>query len=110
MCEYAPNFRSSVLGCEVFLPVDLERAYGMTGGQIFHGDLMPGQVLWGRRCPASTGTAPGAGVYLCGAGRIPAATSAARPGTTPPGRAQELPHARTTRDTGGRNGAGDRRA
>ena len=32
----APNFRALVLAREVFVPVDIERVYGMTGGQIFH--------------------------------------------------------------------------
>ena len=81
MCEYAPNFRRSVLGCEVFLPVDLERAYGMTGGQIFHGDLMPGQVLWGRPLPGIDGHGtPVPGLYLCGAGTHPGGDVSGAPG------------------------------
>lgn len=81
MTEYAPNFRASVLGCEVFLPSDLERVYGMTGGQIFHGDLMPGQVLWGRPLPGISGHGtPVPGLYLCGAGTHPGGDVSGAPG------------------------------
>jgi phytoene dehydrogenase-like protein len=81
MTEYAPNFRDSVLACEVYLPVDLEREYGLTGGQIFHADLMPPQVLWGRPLPGLTGhNAPVPGLYLCGAGTHPGGDVNGAPG------------------------------
>jgi len=81
MSEYAPNFRDSVLACEVFLPADLEREYGLTGGQIFHGDLMPGQVLWGRPLPGMNGHGvPVPGLYLCGAGTHPGGDVSGAPG------------------------------
>jgi phytoene dehydrogenase-like protein len=81
MTEYAPNFRGSVLGCELYLPTDLEREFGMTGGQIFHGDLMPGQVLWGRPLPGISGhNTPVAGLYLCGAGTHPGGDVSGAPG------------------------------
>jgi len=79
--EYAPNFRASVLARQVWLPVDIERRYGMTGGQIFHGDLMPDQVLWGRPFIGSGGhRAPVKGVYLCGAGTHPGGDVNGAPG------------------------------
>jgi phytoene dehydrogenase-like protein len=81
MSEYAPNFRRSVLASEVFLPADLERAYGLTGGQIFHGELAPGQVLWGRPLPGISGhNTPVAGLYLCGAGTHPGGDVSGAPG------------------------------
>jgi phytoene dehydrogenase-like protein len=81
MTEYAPNFRRSVLACEVFLPSDLEREYGLTGGQIFHGELSPGQVLWGRPLPGVSGHgAPVPGLYLCGAGTHPGGDVSGAPG------------------------------
>ena len=79
--EYAPNFRSIVLARETYLPIDLERVYGLTGGQIFHADLMPGQVLWGRPVPGFTGhgdVVPG--LYLCGAGSHPGGDVHGAPG------------------------------
>ena len=79
--EYAPNFRGSVLARQVWLPQDIERRYGMTGGQIFHGDLMPDQVLWGRPFVGLGGHhTPIAGVYLCGAGSHPGGDVNGAPG------------------------------
>jgi phytoene dehydrogenase-like protein len=79
--EYAPNFRSSVLARQVWLPVDIERRYGMTGGQIFHGDLMPDQVLWGRPFVGAGGHRTVVkGVYLCGAGSHPGGDVNGAPG------------------------------
>ena len=81
MSEYAPNFRHAVLACEVFLPADLEREYGMTGGQIFHGELAPGQVLWGRPLPGVSGhNTPVPGLYVCGAGTHPGGDVSGAPG------------------------------
>src|SRR5947207_2714844 len=36
---HAPNFRQSVLGRQIFSPLDLERTFGLVGGDIFHGAL-----------------------------------------------------------------------
>ena len=79
--EYAANFPASVLARQVWLPVDIERRYGMTGGQIFHGDLMPDQVLWGRPFVGAGGhRTPVRGVYLCGAGTHPGGDVNGAPG------------------------------
>jgi phytoene dehydrogenase-like protein len=81
LTEYAPNFRSIVLARETYLPVDLERVYGLTGGQIFHTELRPGQVLWGRPVAGFTGhgdVVPG--LYLCGAGTHPGGDVHGAPG------------------------------
>jgi phytoene dehydrogenase-like protein len=81
LTEIAPNFRSSVLAREVYLPVDIERVYGITGGQIFHGDLMPDQVLWNRPLPGYSGHGDIiAGLYLCGAGTHPGGDVCGAPG------------------------------
>lgn len=81
LTEYAPNFRAAVLAREVYLPVDLEREYGLTGGQIFHGDLMPGQVLWDRPVAGYTGQGDALpGLYLCGAGAHPGGDVHGAPG------------------------------
>lgn len=81
MTELAPNFRAAVLAREVVLPVDIERVYGITGGQIFHGDLMPEQVLWNRPLPGYSGHGDiVAGLYLCGAGTHPGGDVCGAPG------------------------------
>ena len=37
--EYAPGFKSSIVGKEVLSPPDLEATFGLTGGNIFHGSM-----------------------------------------------------------------------
>lgn len=70
--HYAPNFGSSILGRQVLTPLDLERKFGLTGGDIFHGALQLDQ-LWSAR--PSVGYAnhrtPVKGLYLCGSGVHP---------------------------------------
>ncbi len=81
LTDYAPNFRDSVIAREVYLPLDLERTYGITGGQIFHTELMPDQVLWGRPFPGASGHGdPVPGLYLCGAGTHPGGDVHGAPG------------------------------
>jgi phytoene dehydrogenase-like protein len=81
LTEYAPNFRGSVLAREIYVPADLERVYGITGGQIFHTELMPDQVLWGRPAPGITGQGDVVrGLYLSGAGAHPGGDVHGAPG------------------------------
>ncbi len=81
LTELAPNFRASVLAREIFVPADIERVYGITGGQIFHSELMPDQVLWNRPIPGYTGhNDMVAGLYLCGAGTHPGGDVNGAPG------------------------------
>lgn len=81
LTEYAPNFRSIVLASETYLPVDLERVYGLTGGQIFHTELVPAQALWGRPVAGFTGHGDALpGLYLCGAGSHPGGDVHGAPG------------------------------
>jgi phytoene dehydrogenase-like protein len=70
--RYAPNVPSSVLHRQVLTPRDLEERFGLTGGHIFHGDLLP-PTLFADRNPAKL---PGGrtgirGLYLCGSGTHP---------------------------------------
>lgn len=70
--EVAPGFSDSVIHREILAPPDLERIFGITGGNIFHGAMTPDR-LWSRRpIPAAGGyrtVVPG--LYLCGAGTHP---------------------------------------
>ena len=43
--EYAPNFRRAVLARQVLTPLDLERTFGLTGGNIFQGAMTPSQLF-----------------------------------------------------------------
>jgi phytoene dehydrogenase-like protein len=65
--EYAPNFRSLILHKQVLTPLDLERRFGLTGGNIFHGELSADQLFANRPGYAT----PVDGLYLCGSGTHP---------------------------------------
>src|SRR6478609_7131246 len=44
----APGFRASILGRQILSPLDLERTFGLTGGDIFHGAMSLDQIFWAR--------------------------------------------------------------
>jgi phytoene dehydrogenase-like protein len=79
--SHAPGFRSSVLGHSALSPADLEREFGLTGGDIFHGALSLDQ-LWSARplLGHADYRAPLKGVYLCGAGAHPGGGVTGAPG------------------------------
>ena len=72
IAEYAPNIHSVVDQVQVLSPLDLERRFGLTGGNIFHGEMSLDQMFvmrplagWARyRTPVR-------GLYLCGSGTHP---------------------------------------
>jgi phytoene dehydrogenase-like protein len=70
--RFAPNFRASVLGRRVLSPLDLERDFGLVGGDIFHGKLTLNQ-LFSARPVLGYGNyrMPLKGLYLCGSGAHP---------------------------------------
>jgi phytoene dehydrogenase-like protein len=70
--ELAPGFRGSVLGRRALTPLDLEREFGLIGGDIFHGALSLDQ-LFSARPVLGHGNyrMPVAGLYLCGSGAHP---------------------------------------
>jgi phytoene dehydrogenase-like protein len=79
--EYAPGFAASVQTAHVLTPLDLERTYGLTEGNIFHGDLHVGQLFSMRPTPAwSRYRTPVRGLYLCGAGAHPGGGVTGAPG------------------------------
>ena len=74
LAQYAPNLPELILTHQIITPRDLEEKYGLTGGQIFHGDLALDQFFtmrplldWARyRTPIEN-------LYLCGSGTHPGA-------------------------------------
>ena len=78
---YAPNFRRSVLGYKALSPLDLEREFGLVGGDIFHGSLGLDQ-LFSARPLLGQGNYRGAlpGLYLCGSGTHPGGGVTGLPG------------------------------
>ncbi len=68
----APNFRASVLGRRALSPLDLEREFGLTGGDIFHGRLTLDQLFAARPVLGHADyRMPVRGLYLCGSGAHP---------------------------------------
>jgi phytoene dehydrogenase-like protein len=81
IAEYAPNVPNAILVRQVLTPLDLERTYGLTEGNIFHGDLTLEQLFFMRPVPGwSQYRTPIAGLYLCGAGAHPGGGVTGAPG------------------------------
>ncbi|RZA35711.1 MAG: NAD(P)/FAD-dependent oxidoreductase [Lysobacteraceae bacterium] len=79
--KYAPGFKDSVLGRQVLTPMDLERTFGLIGGDIFHGALSLNQLFSARPMVGQAdyrGAVPG--LYLCGAGTHPGGGVTGAPG------------------------------
>ncbi len=81
IAEYAPNVPGAILTRQVLTPLDLERTYGLTEGNIFHGDLNLEQLFFMRPVPGwSQYRTPVEGLYLCGAGAHPGGGVTGAPG------------------------------
>jgi phytoene dehydrogenase-like protein len=79
--EFVPNFRSSLLGYAALTPLDLEREFGLVGGDIFHGAMGLDQ-LFSARPMLGHGDyrGPVKGLYLCGSGTHPGGGVSGAPG------------------------------
>jgi phytoene dehydrogenase-like protein len=81
IAEYAPNVPGAIIARQVLTPLDLERTYGLTEGNIFHGDLRLEQLFFMRPIPGwSQYRTPIPGLYLCGAGTHPGGGVTGAPG------------------------------
>jgi phytoene dehydrogenase-like protein len=81
IAEYAPNVPNAILVRQVLTPLDLERTYGLTEGNIFHGDLRLEQLFFMRPVAGwSQYRTPVDGLYLCGAGTHPGGGVTGAPG------------------------------
>ncbi|XP_025095771.1 pyridine nucleotide-disulfide oxidoreductase domain-containing protein 2-like isoform X2 [Pomacea canaliculata] len=70
--NYAPGFKASIIGCDILTPPDLERIFGLTGGNIFHGTMSLDQLYFSRPIPSlGNYRGPIVGLYLCGSGSHP---------------------------------------
>jgi phytoene dehydrogenase-like protein len=79
--RYAPNFKAAVLGRQVLSPLDLERTFGLTGGDIFHGALTLDQLYSARPVLGHADyRTPIRGLYLCGSGTHPGGGVTGLPG------------------------------
>lgn len=81
IAAFAPNVAEAVVARQVLTPLDLERTYGLTEGNIFHGDVRPDQLFHMRPVPGWARYAtPVRGLYLCGAGAHPGGGVTGAPG------------------------------
>jgi phytoene dehydrogenase-like protein len=79
--EYAPNFKASVLGRQINSPLDLERTFGLIGGDIFHGALSLDQMFSARPTLGHGNyRGPLPGLYMCGSGTHPGGGVTGAPG------------------------------
>ena len=79
--RYAPDVRNRIIDSELLTPVDIERAFGMTGGHWHHAELTLDQFLFVRPVSGAAQYAmPLDGLYLCGAGTHPGGGVSGAPG------------------------------
>jgi len=79
--EYAPGFRSLIDDKQVLTPLDLERRFGLTGGNIFHGEMSLDQMFVMRPVAGCARyQTPIRGLYLCGSGTHPGGGVMGAPG------------------------------
>ncbi|MFQ5689510.1 MAG: phytoene desaturase family protein [Gemmatimonadota bacterium] len=72
LAEYAPNLKDSILHRQVLSPWDMQEEFGLTGGNIFHGELSLHQLFFLRPAPAwADYRTPIRGFYQCGSGTHP---------------------------------------
>jgi phytoene dehydrogenase-like protein len=79
--SHAPGFAKSVIARQIHSPLDLERRFGLIGGDIFHGKMGSDQLFSARpMIGASNYRMPLPGLYLCGSGAHPGGGVTGAPG------------------------------
>lgn len=79
--RHAPNFKAAVLGRQIMSPLDLERTFGLIGGDIFHGALTLDQMFSARPMLGHGNyRGPLEGLYMCGSGTHPGGGVTGAPG------------------------------
>jgi len=76
LARYAPNIPNAIERRQVLAPPDLEARFGLVGGHIFHGELLPGQIYEERFATRT----PVRDLYLCGSGAHPGGCVSGFPG------------------------------
>jgi phytoene dehydrogenase-like protein len=79
--DYAPGFARSVIARQINSPLDLERTFGLIGGDIFHGHLSLDQLFSARPMLGHADyRSPVKGLYMCGSGTHPGGGVTGAPG------------------------------
>jgi len=97
--QFVPAVGRSRIASRLYTPLDLENVFGITEGNIFHGDLRPDQLFFMRPLPGYARYAsPIPALYLCGAGTHPGGGVTGAPGHNAAQRiVGDLKHDRTLR-------------
>ena len=78
---YAPGFKASVIARKILSPLDLERDFGLVGGDIFHGCLSLDQLYSARPALGHADyRSPVPGLYMCGSSAHPGGGVSGLPG------------------------------
>lgn len=81
LAEYAPNIKNIIEHMQVISPLDMETEYGLTGGNIFHGDMGLDQLFFMRPVAGwAKYRTPIANLYMCGSGTHPGGGVMGAPG------------------------------
>ena len=81
LAEYAPNIKEIILHRQVISPLDMEQEYGLTGGNIFHGEMDLDQLFFMRPVAGwAKYRTPIRNLYLCGSGTHPGGGVMGAPG------------------------------
>ncbi|MBF8299972.1 MAG: dependent oxidoreductase, partial [Acidobacteria bacterium] len=81
IAQYAPNIRNIILNRQVLTPLDLEREWGLSEGNIFQGELTLEQLFFLRPAPGwAQYKTPIRGLYMCGAATHPGGGIMGAPG------------------------------
>jgi len=81
ICEYAPNLKNIILHRQVVTPLDLEREFGLTEGNIFQGELSLEQLFFLRPVPGwAQFRTPVKSLYMCGSAAHPGGGIMGAPG------------------------------
>jgi phytoene dehydrogenase-like protein len=81
IAQYAPNLKNLIVGRQVLTPLDIERDFGLSEGNIFQGELTLEQLFFLRPAPGwADYRTPVRGLYLCGSATHPGGGIMAAPG------------------------------
>ena len=81
IADYAPNIRDIIVDMQVLTPLDLERRFGLTGGNIFHGEMSVDQMFVMRPLAGwANYRTPVPNLYMCGSGAHPGGGVMGAPG------------------------------
>ncbi|MGD1954603.1 MAG: phytoene desaturase family protein [Sphingomonadales bacterium] len=81
IADYSPNFKDLLVHTEVRMPNEIENEVGLTGGNIFQGELTLDQLLFNRPFPGyAQYRGPAQGMYMCGSSNHPGGGVMGAPG------------------------------